>query len=466
MQATRTLKNKILPCYNHLFEPNDIQIEFLYGTRDSGKTKAGSQLALYEYTKTGKDFKCILIRKVKDTIKDSIYANVLSIIEEWQLSNYFDTSKSPMEIRSKLDNGMFICRGLDEPAKLKSLMNPTMALVEEGDQITSEDLTMILTTLRHNEIKTKLVFMFNPEMPKGCNKKEDWWLWRDWFSHTNEKSFTHTKIIDYVESGQTKQLSIKYRATHTTFEDNPYCTPERKAHYHNLKHTNPAKYLPYARGEWGIREVVSPAIQTFDVKKHVGKVEIKENVPLLFWVDFNIDPLACTVWQIYRENGAHKIRGIREIMIKSKEGMHNTQQLIDFIKLNYATKLHSICFSGDATGAMGRAEGLSNWIQINNAFKLGARLQVPKANPNVLSSIDLMNYVFYHHPDIVIDSSMEQTIFELINTEKDEKGLIKDKRADATQRADFLDTVRYGFNWHFMLTDDIQKYPSKFGIKL
>ena len=41
MQATRTLKDKILPCYKHLFEPNDIQIEFLYGTRDSGKTKAG-----------------------------------------------------------------------------------------------------------------------------------------------------------------------------------------------------------------------------------------------------------------------------------------------------------------------------------------------------------------------------------------------------------------------------------------
>ena len=43
MQATRTLVNKILPCYRQLFEDNDIQIEFLYGTRDSGKTKAGSQ---------------------------------------------------------------------------------------------------------------------------------------------------------------------------------------------------------------------------------------------------------------------------------------------------------------------------------------------------------------------------------------------------------------------------------------
>ena len=112
MHATRTLKDKILPCYKHLFEPNDIQIEFLYGTRDSGKTKAGSQLGLYNYTKTGKDFKCILIRKVKDTIKDSIYSNVISVVNEWKLDMYFDTSKSPMEIRSNIDNGIFLCRGL------------------------------------------------------------------------------------------------------------------------------------------------------------------------------------------------------------------------------------------------------------------------------------------------------------------------------------------------------------------
>ena len=467
MQATRTLKNKILPCYKHLFEDNDIQIEFLYGTRDSGKTKAGSQLALYDYTKTRKDFKCILIRKVKDTIKDSIYSNVLDIIQEWRLDSYFDSSKSPMEVRSILDNGIFICRGLDEPAKLKSLMNPTMALIEEGDQITSEDMTMILTTLRHNTIKTKVVFMFNPEMPKGVNKKEDWWLWKDWFSHTADKSFTHSKVIDYVENGVIKQLSIKYRATHTTFEDNPFCPPERKAHYHNLKFTNPAKYLPYAKGEWGIREVQSPAFPTFDVNKHVGKTEMVSGVPLLFWIDFNNDPLACTVWQVYRDNEGHKIRGLREIKIKPKDGIHNTQLLIDFIKANYPNHIHSLCITADATGSQRTAAGLSNLLQLNKAFNLGRRLQTPTVNPKVKDSVELVNYVLYHHPNLLIDPSMETLIFELQNTEKDaDGGLLKDKRNDAAQRADFVDTLRYGFNFHFFLNDNIYKSSAKYGIKM
>ena len=61
---------------------------------------------------------------------------------------------------------------------------------------------------------------------------------------------------------------------------------------------------------------------------------------------------------------------------------------------------------------------------------------------------------------------METLIFELQNTEKDaDGGLIKDKRNDATQRADFVDTLRYGFNFHFFLNDNIYKNIAKFGIK-
>jgi hypothetical protein len=60
---------------------------------------------------------------------------------------------------------------------------------------------------------------------------------------------------------------------------------------------------------------------------------------------------------------------------------------------------------------------------------------------------------------------MTNTIFELQHTEKDDKGLIKKDRKLAEQRADFIDCIRYGFSYWFMLQDDIQKYPHKFGIK-
>ena len=189
-------------------------------------------------------------------------------------------------------------------------------------------------------------------------------------------------------------------------------------------------------------------------------------IPLLFWIDFNNDPLACTVWQIYRDSEGHKIRGLKEIKITPKEGIHNTQLLIDFIKANYPNHVHSLCMTTDATGSQKTAAGLSNILQLNKAFNLGRRLQTPTINPKVKDSVELVNYVFYHHPDIKIDPSMETFIFEMQNTERDaDGGLVKDKRDDATQRADFVDTGRYGFNWNFMLNDNIYKNPAKFGIK-
>jgi len=81
--------------------------------------------------------------------------------------------------------------------------------------------------------------------------------------------------------------------------------------------------------------------------------------------------------------------------------------------------------------------------------------------------VELVNYVLYHHPNIIIDPSMETLIFELQNTEKDaDGGLLKDKRDDAAQRADFVDTLRYGFNFHFFLNDNIYKSSAKYGIKM
>ena len=463
MRAKRTLQDKILEPYKHLFEDNDIQIEFLYGTRDSGKTKAGSQLVLYEYTKTGKDFKCILIRKVKDTIKDSIYDNVKSIIEEWKLDDYFDSSKNPMEIRSKIDNGIFLCRGLDEPGKLKSLMNPTTALVEEADQITEDDLTMLLTTMRHNKIKVKLILMFNPEIPKGVKSKDDWWLYRDWFSHTSEKSFTHTKEISYYENGIERKYSIKYRATHTTFEDNPFCTPERKAFYYDLKNTNPEKYLPYAKGEWGVKEVKSPALLNFDRSKHLGDVSFNPRHPLIFWSDFNCNPLVTLVTQVYRDETGHHIHIIDAIALKDKR----TPDLINHIKTSFSPYEMSRClWTGDSTGNNAHtSSNLTNWEQINTAFKLGRRLKLPSVNPNVLASLENVDYILYNHPDFKINKKLENLIFEIEYTQKDDKGLIKTNRSDDAQKADLLDCVRYGINTFCYLENNCVKNPAYFGIR-
>ena len=42
------------------------------------------------------------VRKVKDTLKDSMFAELKKRISEWQLGEYFAITSSPMSITNKL----------------------------------------------------------------------------------------------------------------------------------------------------------------------------------------------------------------------------------------------------------------------------------------------------------------------------------------------------------------------------
>lgn len=362
MRAKRTLKDKILPCYRHLFDENDINIEFIWGTRDSGKSKAGGQLLIYEYSKITEDFKGVLIRKVRDTIKDSVYSNVLSTLCEWKLEQYFTTTKSPLEIRSLINNGVILSRGLDEVGKIKSLSNPTHALIDEADQITSDDFTTILTTFRHNKIKPKFIVMFNPELPNGIQRKEDWWVYRDWFSHTDKKNFTHTKEIVYLDENNIEQkLFIKYRSTHTTFNDNSFCPPERKAHYLNLQFTNPTKFLPYAKGDWGVRFTNNPFFYSYSHDKHFrNDYKIEPTAYLDISFDFNKEPCTAVIGQYnHKEHIFAKfdvILGTPKTLI-NKSPLEAVCYLIKqkYIDSGLFTPIH-IRVTGDPAGKQGGAD--------------------------------------------------------------------------------------------------------------
>lgn len=147
-----------LDCYHHILEPNDNDIEFLYGGRDSGKSNFVAQKLLFDAL-VDKNFRCILIKKTAESVKDSQWQTLKDIAADYSIDKHFQFRKSPLEI--EVDNGaMFIARGCDDPRKLKSIRNPSCAWIEEGDQLTDEDFTLIITTLRSNYGNIKIYFVF------------------------------------------------------------------------------------------------------------------------------------------------------------------------------------------------------------------------------------------------------------------------------------------------------------------
>lgn len=399
-----TLKNKILPAYKKLWG-GDFTIEFLYGTRDSGKSKFAHQSFVRDFLTTEKDFKGVLIRKVKDTIKDSLFAGVKNVLEEWKVAPYIKTTSNPMEIKTTINNNIIICRGLDEVGKIKSLTNPTHVIIEEGDQISADDFTTILTTLRHNTIKPKVYFLFNPELPKGITRKEDWWLYKVWFSHTSEKSFEHTRVLEYTLNGITEQVEIRYRATHTTFQDNPYCTPDRRAQYEDLKNTNPAKYLPYAKGEWGSLLNENPFFYSFVHESHYidSKYPLDPSKPIDISFDFNKDP--CTAL-LSQKSRSYNIFDVILENQKSYNGKSPLEAVCETIKLKYLdtglVKNYYITITGDASGKSGSADKQDSDTYYSTIMRcLGvnaSQIKLRQKNTTHIFSGELCNYALNKMP--------------------------------------------------------------------
>lgn len=113
-------RQAFLPCYHHLIK-SDYDIEFLYGGRDSGKSRFIASVMVLACMELPY-FRCVLVRKVFNTIKESQWQLIKDVVEEWGLTEFFTFRQAPLEIHCENGN-KFICRGMDEPGKLKSISN-------------------------------------------------------------------------------------------------------------------------------------------------------------------------------------------------------------------------------------------------------------------------------------------------------------------------------------------------------
>ena len=123
-------KTVFLPCYHHLLNDGQdlksefFDIEFLYGGRDSGKSRhVAMQLVIDCMTQSY--FKCLLIRKVLNTVRSSQYDLIKSIIEDWGLGQLFKFNETRMEIIFIPTGNGFYGRGLDDVGRIKSFNNPS-----------------------------------------------------------------------------------------------------------------------------------------------------------------------------------------------------------------------------------------------------------------------------------------------------------------------------------------------------
>lgn len=161
------------------------------------------------------------LRKVKDTIRESIFAQIVEIISLWWLTDQFTITTSPLYIKNNLTGSDFIFRGMDDPEKIKSVVNVTRVWAEEATEFTKKDFDQIDLRLRWKK-DLQIVLTYNPV-------DKDHWL-----------------NTDFWARGENADTTL----IHTTYKDNKWAWEQYEKVMARLKEQDPNMYKIYALGEW------------------------------------------------------------------------------------------------------------------------------------------------------------------------------------------------------------------------
>jgi len=396
----------------------------IYGSAGSGKSIFVTQKLLRRCL-SETPHKILIIRKIANTIKDSVYAELISRIQSWKIGYKVRVNKTDKTFY--FDNGnIILCKGLDEPEKMKSIEGITSTWIEEATELSEEDFDQVI--LRVRGIKNNYVqhiLSYNPI-------DENHWLKRRFFDDT---AWANDQIT-----------TLK-----TTYLDNRFIDEEYKDYLMSLKETNPLYYQVYCMGEWGVVDTSNKFLFQFNQDNHVGNHELDETIATRLSFDFNIDPFAVT---IYQKPGPKTIRVVDKIRLPNSD----IEQVCDQILGKFGEQ-HFIV-TGDVSGKSrtGVVRGKrSYWQVIKHRLKLSDhQIRLRGKNLDLLESRILCNLAL-SNLDISIDKKLTELINDCKYAKVDDYGILVKDRKD--NKNDFLDNFRYLLDAEF---PDIIVKPKKY----
>jgi len=205
-------------------------------------------------------------------------------------------------------------------------------------------------------------------------------------------------------------------------------------------------------GQFIDRVAGNPFAFNFDRAKHVRPCKLDPRLPVIISLDFNLDPFTAVIMQ---EQG-------KRLAVCAEVGIEGGTigELVERIRaVTPHIFLHK--YTGDRTGRARRIQMKSTaslWDDFMAA--MGAResqLELP-ANPSHKDSREQVNYLFYHHPELVIDPNCTGLIFDLDSVEVGQDlSIVKHDRTHAAQKADYLDGFRYAVNTYLRQWIDLHR---------
>ena len=154
----------------------------LKGGRGSAKSTHIAFTLILEIIK--KPITILCVRKVGNTLSESVYEQLKEAIEMLDLGHLFECKKSPLQIVYKPRGNKIIFRGADDPSKIKSIKISkfpltTLWIEELAEFKTEEEVSTIVNSILRAELgeglEYKIFYSYNPPKRKQSwvNKKYD-----------------------------------------------------------------------------------------------------------------------------------------------------------------------------------------------------------------------------------------------------------------------------------------------------
>lgn len=356
-----------------------------WGGRGSSKSLFAAKKLIYRCL-SEKYFRYILYRKTYNTIKDSQFQTIKDIVYEWGLQSLFSFNVSPMEIKC-VNGNKFICRGGDDPKKLKSIKDPTGVWYEE--EIPPEgDFITISTSIRTKKADyLQEIFTINPEVEGDYT---DHWFWKKFFKDKPDGTFRDVVLV-LMEDGS--EFPMSYTSHHSTYKDNKWIPDSFIAQLLQLKKENPYYYTIYALGKWGNKTTGGNFWKFFDRATHTGAVKYDPTRSLHLSFDFNTVPyMTCTIWQIFDKS----VYLVDELCLPSPK--NDTESTCKEFELRYSNHVSGVFVYGDPSGKREdtRSEKGHNDFKIiqKSLERFKPTMRLLNVAPSVEMSAKWLNVVF------------------------------------------------------------------------
>ncbi|MGE6629843.1 PBSX family phage terminase large subunit [Bacillus sp. NPDC077027] len=247
------MEKEVNPHFEHfLFDWNQ-KFQFLVGGYGSSKSyhialKLILKLLVEKRT-------ALIVREVYDTHRDSTFSLFEEIIHDLHLHHVVQCRTSPLMLKFQ-GGSRIIFKGLDKPAKLKSIHNISMIWIEECSEVSYEGFKELLGRLRHPTLPLYFILSTNPT-------GEDNWTYRHFFKDIEQKRY----VLDDHKLYEKRTVVIgDTYYHHSTAEDNLFLPKSYVRQLDELKEYDPDLYRIARKGHFGLNGV--RVLPQFEVCPH------------------------------------------------------------------------------------------------------------------------------------------------------------------------------------------------------